>query len=104
VAANLAHMADDEEETLPLLQAFFDNDDLVALKNQIVAGMTPFLGAAMLRMMTPAVRHDERLKMLRGIRAGAAPAVFEQLLDQVVRPSLAQREWRRLSEELSHAA
>lgn len=104
VAANLDHMAEDEDETLPLLQALFDNDELIAMKGRIVSSMTPFLGAAMLRMMVPAVRHHERLRMLRTIRASAAPAVFAQLLDEVVRPSLAQREWKRLNEELAQAA
>jgi hypothetical protein len=41
--------------------------------------------------------------MLRSIRDSAAPAVFGQLMDQVVRPSLAQREWRRLTDELAAA-
>ncbi len=103
VAANLAHMAEDEEETLPLLQAVFDDEALLELKAKIVWNMTPFLGAAMLRMMAPAVRHGERLTMLRSIRDSAAPAVFDQLMDQVVRPSLAQREWRRLTDELAAA-
>ncbi|MES2035359.1 MAG: hypothetical protein V4466_14390 [Pseudomonadota bacterium] len=97
-------MAEDEDETLPLLQALFDNDELIAMKGRIVSSMTPFLGAAMLRMMVPAVRHHERLRMLQTIRASAAPAVFAQLLDEVVRPSLAQREWKRLNEELAQAA
>ena len=104
VAANLAHMAEDEEETLPLLQALFDDDDLKALKNQIVAGMTPFLAAAMLRMMTPAVRRQERLAMLRDFRVGAPADLFDHLMQEVVRPSLAQREWRRLNDELAQAA
>jgi hypothetical protein len=104
VAANLAHMAEDEEETLPLLQALFDDEALLAMKTRIVAGLTPFLGAAMLRMMVPAVRHEERLRMLRAIRDSAAPAVFADLMDDVVRPSLAQREWRRLNAELAPAA
>lgn len=103
VAANLAHMADDEQETLPLLQAIFDDSQLAALKTRIIANMTPFLGAAMLRMMAPAMAHSERLTMLRNIRASAAPARFAELLDQVVRPSLAQREWRRLNQALAAA-
>lgn len=103
VAASLAHLAEDEEETLPLLQALFDDEDLRALKARIVAGMSPGLGAMMLRMMAPAVNHHERLTMLRNIRASAAPAVFDHLLDEVVRPTLAQREWRRLEGELAAA-
>ena len=103
VAANLAHMADDEQETLPLLQAIFDDSQLAALKTRIIANMTPFLGAAMLRMMAPAMAHSERLTMLRNIRASAAPARFAELLDEVVRPSLAQREWRRLNQALAAA-
>jgi len=104
VAASLEHMAEDEEETLPLLQALFDDEELLDMKARIVSRMTPFLGAAMLRMMVPAVRHHERLRMLRTIRASAAPARFGQLLDEVVRPSLAQREWKRLQSELAEAA
>ena len=103
VAANLAHMADDEQETLPLLQAIFDDSQLAALKTRIIANMTPFLGAAMLRMMAPAMAHSERLTMLRNIRASAAPARFAELLDEVVRPNLAQREWRRLNQALAAA-
>lgn len=104
VAANLAHMAEDEEETLPLLQALFDDRALIALKAEIVRGITPTLGAVMLRMMVPAVRHEERLVLLRTIRESAAPAVFIDLMDTVVRPSLAQREWRRVNVELAQDA
>lgn len=103
VAANLDHMAEDEDETLPLLHALFDDEQLLDLKARIVSNMTPFLGAAMLRMMVPAVRHGERLTMLRNIRDSATKDGFANLLDDVVRPSLAQREWRRLSEELAAA-
>lgn len=103
VAANLAHMAEDEEETLPLLQALFDDEELLAMKAEIISGMTPFLGAAMLRMMAPAVNHQERLTMLKTIRASASTPLFGKLLDEVVRPSLAEREWRRLSDELAVA-
>lgn len=104
MAANLDHMAEDEDETLPLLQALFDDEALLTMKAQIVSRMTPFLGAAMLRMMVPAVPHHERLMMLQAIRASAEPTVFAQLLDDVVRPSLAQREWKRLQGELMQAA
>lgn len=104
VAANLAHMAEDEEETLPLLHAIFDDEQLGALKTEIIRSLTPFLAPAMLRMMVPAADHHERLAMLRNIRASAIPEKFAQLMQDVVRPSLAQREWRRLTDELAQAA
>ncbi len=36
--------------------------------------------------------------------ANAISEKFAQLMQEVVRPSLAQREWRRLTDELAQAA
>ena len=100
VASDLIQMAHEEEVLLPLLQALFDDGELIAMKTGIVLGMTPHVGAGMLRMIIPAARHRERLSLLRAVGASARPDIFEALLREVVRPSLADREWRRLADEL----
>lgn len=100
VASDLAQMAHEEEVLLPLLQAAFDDAALIALKTRIVLSMTPDIGAGMLRMIIPAARHRERLSLLRAVGAAAQQDSFEALLREVVRPSLADREWRRLADEL----
>lgn len=100
VASDLAQMAHEEEVLLPLLQAVFDDSELIAMKTRIVLSMTPHVGAGMLRMIIPAARHRERLSLLRAVGAAAQQDIFEALLREVVRPSLADREWRRLADEL----
>lgn len=100
VASDLVQMAHEEEVLLPLLQALFDDGALIAMKTRIVLSMTPHVGAGMLRMIIPAARHRERLSLLRAVGASARPDIFEALLREVVRPSLADREWRRLADEL----
>lgn len=100
VASDLAQMAHEEEVLLPLLQAVFDDGELIAMKTGIVLSMTPHVGAGMLRMIIPAARHRERLSLLRAVGASARPDIFEALLREVVRPSLADREWRRLADDL----
>ncbi|HRD28424.1 MAG TPA: hypothetical protein PLO65_09005 [Caulobacter sp.] len=100
VASDLTQMAHEEEVLLPLLQAAFDDAELIALKTRIVLSMTPDVGAGMLRMIIPAARHRERLSLLRAVGAAAQQDIFEALLREVVRPSLADREWRRLADEL----
>ncbi|MDP1632328.1 MAG: hypothetical protein Q8L66_13005 [Caulobacter sp.] len=103
VAADLIQMAHEEEELLPLLHALFDDAELVAMTTRIVLSMTPEVGAGMLRMIIPAARHRERLSLLRAVKTAAQQDVFEALLREVVRPSLADREWRRLADDLRAA-
>lgn len=100
VAGDLAQMAHEEEVILPLLQAIFDDSALIALKTRIVLSMTPQVGAGMLRMIIPAARHRERLSLLRAVGSATQSDIFEALLREVVRPSLCDREWRRLADEL----
>jgi hypothetical protein len=104
VAADLAHMAREEEETLPLLQSLYTDEDLAAVETRIVACIPPDQMLAYLRLMLPAATPSERVRLLKEIKAGAPSEVFDVILDQAARPSLSVPEWRAVEVEFGLAA
>lgn len=102
VAADFAHMAEEELVVLPLLQRLFDDEELIAIEARIVAAIPPEKTMQYLALMVPAMNPIERAQFLAFVRAGAPAEAFDAILDSAVRPTLAPAEYEAL--ELALAA
>jgi len=76
VADDFAHMAHEETEVLPVLQALFTDAELMAMEHQILASIAPDMKAQTLALIFPALRPAERLAMALGARQSIPPEVF----------------------------
>ena len=100
VADDLAHMAEEELHTLPLLQALFSDVELIAMEEEILASIPPAEMGQVIPLMMSAMRPAERLEMARHARAGMPPEAFEGIMAAVL-PALEPRDAERLLCELS---
>jgi len=109
VAADFAHMAEEEEEILPVLQDLFTDEELAAIEARIGAAVAPDRMIAYAQLVIPAARPAERLAMMtqareRMIREGAQPEAFASLLNFAAKPSLPPADWEALIRDLDLAA
>lgn len=102
VAADFAHMAEEELVILPLLHRLFDDEELIAIEAAIVDSIPPQKKIVALQLMVPAMNPAERAAFLAFMRAGAPAGMFEAVLDTAVRPALSAPEFEAL--ELALAA
>lgn len=95
VAENLEHMH--EEETLhnAVLWAAFDDGELAAIHDRIVASIEPQAMAEVIRWMAPALTSTERAALFGSLQLKAPAEVFRRLLE-TARPHLAPRDWNKL--------
>ena len=101
VADDFAHMAEEEEAILPVLQDLFTDEELMAIEGRIVASMPPERTIAFAQMMIPAGGPAERVALLSGVRQGmiqdgAPPEAFADLLRFGAKPSLPAADWEAL--------
>lgn len=109
VAADFAHMAEEEEVILPVLQDLFTDEELVAIEARITASLPPDRMIAFSQMMLPAASPTERVTMLSRVRAGmirdgVPPEAFAGLLNFGAKPALPRGEWEALVRDLGEAA
>jgi hypothetical protein len=102
VAADFAHMAEEELTILPLLHRLFHDDELIAIEARIVGAIPPEKTMAYLGLMVPAMNPSERVAFLSFVRAGAPAEMFEAVLANAVRPTLSAQDYEVL--ELALAA
>jgi hypothetical protein len=102
VAADFAHMAEEETIILPLLHRLFGDDELIAIEGAIVASLPPEEVIAFMKLAVPAMNGPERVRFLAFVRGGAPAEAFEALLNFAVRPSLTPSDYRAV--ELGLAA
>lgn len=103
-ADDFAHMAEEEQTFLPLFHEHFADDELRAIEAELIAAIPPEKVMKYLRLMLPAGTPDERFGFLDGMRRGAPAEVFQAVLDQAARPSLAEPDWNALAMRLRLAA
>lgn len=77
VAAELAHMAQEEQTIMPELWRLFSDEELLAMQQAIIAALGPDGLAMFLRPMLPAMNPPERERMLGGLKHGLPPAQWE---------------------------
>lgn len=104
VADDLAHMAEEELETLVRLHELFSDDELRAIEADIIASLPPQERMETLGRFVPVMNRPERIHFLSFARASAPPEAFNALMEATVRPALKPEDWRHLSEGLKLAA
>jgi len=88
----LGHLAREEVTLLPATQAHFGDEELLAMRAQIMASMTPERYAEWLAWMLPALNLDELGGMLAGAKATAPPPALQELTS-IAERTLEARRW-----------
>ena len=99
VAENLEHMQVEETHNMAVLWDAYDDDELEALVQTLLASIPPQESMMFNRWILAGVSHPERVGMLTSMRAGAPAEVFAAVLD-LARATLAQRDWAKLARAL----
>lgn len=99
VAENLEHMEVEETHNASMLRDAYDDAELLAIHDRLVASIPPEEMMLFQRWILGAVSHPERVGMLSGMRAGAPPQVFEAAVAQC-RDVLAPDDWVKLANAL----
>jgi hypothetical protein len=81
VADNLAHMHVEETDNHALLWSLYDDAQLLAIHDQIMAAIGPDEMAQTLRWLAVGLSPQELAQLFGGLRASAPPAAFEALYD-----------------------
>jgi len=81
VADNLAHMHVEETDNHALLWSLYDDAELLAIHDQILAALGPDEMAQTLRWLARGLSPQELAQLFGGLRASAPPAAFEALYD-----------------------
>jgi len=76
-ARYLLHIDGEEVAVIPGLWARYSDAEMAATVQSFLGTLAPAQRAAQMGWMLPAVNHEERLLLLRMIRAGAPPEAFE---------------------------
>lgn len=103
ISEYLGHIADEEQELMPLLWENFDDEKLMNVTETIRANVPPPVMANFLRSMIPAMNHGERTELLLGVRKAAPPDVFNGVC-QLSKTVLSEEDWTRLDQAVKSAA
>jgi Hemerythrin HHE cation binding domain len=79
VAAELSHMALEEQTVMPELWRLFSDEELMGMQQQIIQALGPDGLAMFLRPMLPAMNQAERGKMMDGLRQGLPPEQWDRV-------------------------
>jgi len=100
VADNLVHMHVEETDNNAALWAAYDDGELHALEQRLVASIPPDMLQLTLRWMMPAMNPAERAGLLREIRERAPAPAFAGLL-AAVQATLTETERQKLARALA---
>jgi hypothetical protein len=101
-AAQLSHMADEEELAQPALWRAYGDETLRQVQDQIVASIPPEKMAPAMAAVLPALNPVERAGMLGGIQAHAPAPAFQAILGVASR-ALDPASFARLQRDLSQS-
>jgi hypothetical protein len=96
MADDFAHMAEEEQMILPVLQSLFTNEELASIEDQIISGLSPEEVVGFGRYMIPAATRADRIALLSGIRANAPAEAFEAIMELSARPTLSAEDFDHL--------
>ena len=99
VAENLEHMHVEETQHNAALWATYNDFELLAIHDELVASIPPQEMMQIARWLLPAMNAPERAAMLADMRAKAPPAAWEAMLG-VARERLDEGDWARLARDL----
>ena len=97
VAADLAHMVEEERAILPLLHSLFSDAELMAIEGAIVASTPPADTMAIMSDIIPAMYRSERVRFLSFVQHGAPPEAFTGILQHAAKPNLSGPDWVHLA-------
>lgn len=103
IAHNLEHMLEEEHEHNAVLQAHYDDAELLRIHEALVASIPPAEMMVVLRWMLPFMNPAERTAMMADMQAHAPAPAFQAALD-VARPHLDEAGWAKLMRSLGLAA
>lgn len=103
IGAYLQHIADEEQQFMPLLWERFDDPQLMQLETTIRGSIPPAVLANFLSFMIPAMNHDERAGLLTGLKQAAPSEVYTGIC-QLSQNVLSERDWARLDATVRSAA
>jgi hypothetical protein len=95
VGENYTHMQVEETHNNGVLWSAYSDEELLALKLQLIASIPPEVNMAFLRWMAPSASPAERAELFLGARAGMPPAAFDAALT-MVKNHLTARDWFKL--------
>lgn len=104
VADDLAHMAEEEQVILPVLQSLFSDAELQGIEDRIMSGLSAEDMIGFGRILIPAANREERIALLSAVRATAPAPAFEAILTLSAKPTLSDPDWRHLAAGLGVAA
>ncbi|MDB5466210.1 MAG: hemerythrin family protein [Phenylobacterium sp.] len=104
VAEDFAHMAEEEQLILPVLQSLFTDQELASIEDHILSGLTPEELITFGRLMIPAATPRDRVAFLGAIRANAPAEAFGAIMEMAAKASLAPGDYARLCDGLRLAA
>jgi hypothetical protein len=96
MADDLAHMAEEEELMLPVLQSLFTDEELAGIEDRILSALTPEEIIGFGRFMIPAATRADRISLLSTMRANAPAEAFAAIMELSARPSLNQGDYAHL--------
>lgn len=103
-ADDFAHMAEEEQLMLPILQSLFSDEELIALEDAILSQIPPEEMIAVTGLIIPAATRTDRVAMLSALRANAPAEAFGAILALAVQPNISADDFAHLSEGLGLAA
>lgn len=80
-AAYIAHMNLEETDLVPRMQNHFTDAQMVAMRGVIMGRMPPDRLFAILRWMLPSLNVTELSELLRSVRPGVPPPVYQKVTD-----------------------
>lgn len=95
----LAHTAEEERVTQPLLLQHFTDEEMAAHRGKIMASNPPETLLTWFRFVIPAQSHKERVGLLSGFKMMAPEAFFEAGME-VIRKALSAGEFHELERAL----
>lgn len=104
VADDLAHMAEEEQVILPVLQCLFTDAELQGIEDRIMSGLSPEDMIGFGRILIPAANRQERIALFSAVRANAPAPAFEAILTLSAKPALSEGDWRDLAAGLGVVA
>lgn len=99
VAENFTHMISEETENHAALIGAYDDGEVLALGQRLVASLSPEEKFTAMRWMIPHINAGERAFLLGGMKRHAPPPVFEAVLG-LARERLTQRDFYKLERAL----
>lgn len=100
MADDLTHMHEEETRLMPQIAAHFSQAEVLAIEQDIVAGIAPETMAAFLKVMLGGASRSERVEMVTGMQAAMPEAAFAGLFAAVAGPDWRFGDWAGLERAL----